>query len=266
MENTVFQPKEKPAALKATVPGEKEGGALWPVASGGAQILPDPNYPLVLDHTHVVAAESFSILRSRLLNVHAKLGTRSVLITSAEAGDGKTLIATNLALSLGQLGSKRILLVDGDLRAASASRLLKLRHLPGLGEFLQNKKSFETVVHPTGFPSLSVTPAGLVPEKSLPEMLEGSRWPEFLELAKQKFDIIVVDCLPVAAPVADLELLMTACDAFLFVVHMRQTHRQGLVRVGRLDQKKFLGVILNNADAIYDYDYNYYYARTQNGK
>jgi hypothetical protein len=47
---------------------------------------------------------------------------------------------------------------------------------------------------------------------------------------------------------------------------MRQTHRQGLVRVGRLDQKKFLGVILNNADAIYDYDYNYYYARAQNGK
>src|SRR5580704_15040275 len=203
VENTVeSQPKLKLTPLKETV-GSANSPKRDGTSAGTAPIQADPNFPLVLDHKHLMATESFSILRSRLLTVHNRIGTRTVLITSSEAGDGKTLIATNLALSLGQLGSKRILLVDGDLRASSASRLLKLWHLPGLGEFLQNKKPFEAVVHPTGFPSLSVTPAGLVPEKSLPEMLEGSRWPEFLEVAKQKFDIIVVDCLPVAAPVAD---------------------------------------------------------------
>ena len=67
-----------------------------------------------------------------------------------------------------------------------------------------------------------------------------------------------MDSLPVSAPVADLELLTAPCDAFLFVVYMRRTQRQALERANkRLDQKKFLGVIINNADEIYDYDYSY---------
>jgi capsular exopolysaccharide synthesis family protein len=216
-----------------------------------------------MDHNHPIAAESFSILRSRLLGVHSKLGTRSVVITSGESGDGKTLVATNLALSLGQLGSKRILFVDGDLRAGVATRVLKMKQLSGLGDYLQGRKTFEAVVHPTEFPSLSVAPTGNVTNKMLPEILEGSRWTEFLEQAKLKYDLIIVDSLPLSAPVADLELLTAPCDAFLFVVYMRRTNRQALQRVtSRLDPKKFLGVIINNADEIYDYDYNYYDVRS----
>jgi Mrp family chromosome partitioning ATPase len=221
--------------------------------AGATQIRNDPDFPLVLDHKHQVATESFSILRSRLLNVHNKLGTRSVVITSGEAGDGKTLVATNLALSLGQLGSKRILFVDGDLRAGTATRVLNLKHLPGLGDFLQGRRSFESVVHVTEFPALSIVPTGLVPSKACPQILEGPKWTEF-----------IVDSLPLSAPVADLELLTAPCDAILFVVYMRQTNRRALQRVtSRLDPKKFLGIIVNNADEIYDYDYNYYTIRSQ---
>ena len=230
---------------------------------GRASKRSDREFPLVMDHNHPIAAESFSILRSRLLGVHSKLGTRSVVITSGESGDGKTLVATNLALSLGQLGSKRILFVDGDLRAGVATRVLKMKQLSGLGDYLQGRKTFEAVVHPTEFPSLSVAPTGNVTNKMLPEILEGSRWTEFLEQAKLKYDLIIVDSLPLSAPVADLELLTAPCDAFLFVVYMRRTNRQALQRVtSRLDPKKFLGVIINNADEIYDYDYNYYDVRS----
>ena len=249
---------------KSTSSTEHSGGKKptaplrWP-ASTGARIQLEANFPLALDHNHVVAAEAFSILRSRLLSVHNRLGIRSVIITSAEAEDGKTLIATNMALSLGQLGSKRVLLVDGDLRVATATRILKLKNLPGLGEFLQDQEPFEAIVHATGFPALSVVPAGLVPDKAMPEVLQGPRWAEFLEQAKQMFDLIVIDSLPVSAPVVDLELSTAACDAFLCVVRIRQTRRQSLNRVkSRLDPKKFLGVILNNADELYDYDYEYY--------
>ncbi len=231
------------------------------VGSHEARIQTRPNFPLVLDNDQAEAREAFCILRSRLLNVHKKLGTRSVLITSAEAGDGKTLVATNLALSLGQLGRKRILLVDGDLRVGTATRLFNLKQRPGICDFLQEDRPLESVLYPTGFAALSVAPAGFVPPKGLPAILESPRWRQFLEHAKENFDLIIVDSSPATVPVADLELLAVPCDAFLAVVRMRQTHRDALKRIGsRLDVNKLLGVILNNnnVDEIYDYHYGDY--------
>ncbi len=268
LENTV----ESQTKLKITALEDKNGGpdgarGIKSSGAGGAKFQGDPNFPLVLDHANQMASESFSILRSRLLSVHSKTGIQSVVITSAEAGDGKTLVAANLALSLGQIGTKRVLLVDADLRAGAATRLLKLKQLPGLGEFLQGRKPFEAVVHPTGFSSLSIAPTGLVTQNTLPQILESPRWSEFIEQAKQKFDLIIVDSLPASAPVADLELLAAHCDAFLFVVQMRQTHRDALKRaVLRLDPKKFLGIVINNAFEIYKYDYDYYRVRSGNLK
>lgn len=268
LENTV----ESQTKLKITPLEDKKGGpdgarGIKAPGSGGAKFQEDPNFPLVLDHTNQMASESFSILRSRLLSVHNKTGIQSIVITSAEAGDGKTLVAANLALSLGQIGTKRVLLIDADLRAGAATRLLKLKQLPGLGEFLQGRRPFDAVVHPTGFSSLSIAPTGLVAQNTLPQILESPRWSEFIEQAKQKFDLIIVDSLPASAPVADLELLAAHCDAFLFVVQMRQTHRDALKRaVLRLDPKKFLGIVINNAFEIYKYDYDYYRVRSGNLK
>lgn len=239
------------------------GGApipTWPEAAEKMQL--DSEFPLVLDPSHTIAAESFGILRSRLLGVHKSLAIQSVVITSAEAGDGKTLVATNLALSLGQLATKRILLVDGDLRLATASRVFKLQRTSGIGEFLQGAP-FESAVRTTEFPALSVASAGLVPRKALPELFQrqSSRWAEFLEQAKRKFDLIIIDTIPISAHVVDWEILTAPCEALLFVVRMRRTNRQALKRAAsRLDQKRLLGVIINNADEIYDYDYGYYYA------
>jgi protein-tyrosine kinase len=225
----------------------------------------DRTFHMSDDHKNPVISESFSILRSRLLGVRRKLGLKSVILTSAEAGDGKTLVATNLAISLGQLGSRRVLLIDGDLRTGEATRILKVRHLPGLADFLQQKKPFEAVVHPTDFPSLSVVPTGLVPKTALAALLEGPRWSEFLEQARQTFDFILVDSLPASAPVADLEPLAEPCEAILIVVRIRHTHREALKRVAaRLDQRKFLGVVINNSNEIYHYDYDYYGLRPDN--
>jgi capsular exopolysaccharide synthesis family protein len=228
-----------------------------------ARIQPGPKFPHVLDDNHIEARESFSILRSRLVNVHKKLGTRSVLITSAEAGDGKTLVATNLALSLAQLNTRRTLLVDGDLRVRAATRIFNSNQSSGIADFLQGKKTLEAVLYPTVYPALSFAPAGFVPNNGLPAILEGPRWREFLEEAKEKFELIIVDSSPASVPVADLELLAMPCDAYLLVVHLRQTHRDALKRVGsRLDMKKLLGVVLNNADRIYGYNYGNYGLRS----
>jgi capsular exopolysaccharide synthesis family protein len=252
------------------ITGRRGNGELPPTQVGcppGVQaIQADANFPVLLpphqsngDYNNLVVSEAFSVLRSRLLSVHNKLGIKSVVITSAESGDGKTLVSTNIAMSLAQLGNKRILLVDGDLRAGDATRILNLKNLPGVADVLLAKKSFEDAIHVVGFPDLSVAPTGVIPKHALPEILEGPRWAEFLEQAKKRFDLIIVDCLPASAPVADLELVTAPCDAILMVVYMRQTHRAALKRArARLDAKKFLGVVINNCDEIYRYDYSYY--------
>jgi capsular exopolysaccharide synthesis family protein len=260
------QPKQMLTSSKDNS-GGKDGASR--AGSTGSSTVPrvEANFPLVVDPSHIEAAQAFSILRSRLLSLHKKAGIRTVIITSSDVGDGKTMVATNLALSLGELGSKRILLVDGDLRAASATKILKMNHLPGMGDFLQGKRQFDAVIHPTQFQNLSVAPTGLVPKNTLPAILEGPHWPEFIEQAKAKFDLIIIDTVPVSAPVADLELLMAPCDGYLLVVHMRQTRRPGLKRVNvRLDAKKCLGAILNNDNELYDYAHEYYYVRPKNPK
>jgi capsular exopolysaccharide synthesis family protein len=224
------------------------------------KIEPHAEYPLVLDHNLVMAAESFGVLRSRVLSVHNNHHLQLFVITSAGAGEGKTLTAVNLALSLGQLGRKRVALVDGDLRASRATSVLRLQGKPGLADYLLERASFAQCMHPTAFPSLWVIPAGDVPEKSLPEILEGPRLKEFRDEVKQNLDIVVVDSLPVGAPVADLELLLSVCDAYLFVVRLHTTSRESLAFAHeRLDRSKLLGLVVNNADEVHPYNYHYYY-------
>lgn len=224
------------------------------------ELRPDLDYPTVLDRSEQRGAEAFGILRSRLLSMHATLGARSVLITSAEIEEGKTLIALNLAISFGQLGQKRVLLVDGDLRRRGISHLLRLEHSMGLNEFLQQGKPFAQVVQRTTFSELSVVPAGNPPAGSLPRVLEGPRWAEFLEQAREQFELIIIDSLPAAAPFADFELLLAPCETALLVVRMRKTTREGIARaMQRIDRKKLLGVLVNDTKSSGYYSYSRYY-------
>jgi capsular exopolysaccharide synthesis family protein len=224
------------------------------------ELRPDPQYPCVLDRSMAVGPESFSILRSRLLNVHASQGTKTVIITSAEPEEGKSLITMNLAMSLGLLGKKRILLVDGDLRKRRVTETLHLHQTQGLSDFLEGTTPFSKVVRATSVPMLFVVSAGHIADGVLPEILEGPRWREFLDTAKEQFDLVLIDSVPSGAPLADFELLMAPCDATLMVVRMRKTTREGLVRaMQRIDEKRLLGIVLNNSDHMQRYKYDGYY-------
>ncbi len=221
-----------------------------------------PSYPLVADPVLVGASEHFSVLRTRLLSAHNRAGVRSVIITSPQKAEGKSLICTNLGIMLGRLGKPRVLMVDGDLRISGMSQLLGLGEALGVGDYLQDKADFGACIRPTQYPSLYIAPAGSVPEDCLPSVLEGTRWPAFIQLAKQEFDLIVIDSVPVTAPIADFELLSGPCDAVLMAVHLRKTTRESLeMAMSRMD-KKLLGVIINNADYEKGSEYySYYYGK-----
>jgi protein-tyrosine kinase len=227
--------------------------------NGQVQFKSDPMYPLALDHSSIAAAEYFGVMRARLVSAHTKSGIRSVLITSPEKEEGKSLVCTNLAISFGRLGRYRVLLVDGDMRVRGVSRLMGMESMPGLAEYLEGKLTFEDSIHATDFPAVSVVSAGNPPEENLPTLLEGPQWTEFLERAKQHFDLVIVDSVPVSAPLADFELMSAACDGVLLVVHMRKTTREALAVTTQRMNRKLLGLVLNNTERQQRFDYYSYY-------
>lgn len=216
--------------------------------------------PLLVDPEQREAAEYFGILRARLLSACNKSDIRSVVITSPQKQDGKSFTSLNLAISLAQLRQMRILLVDGDLRLSGGTRILGLDRSTGLADYLQDSESFEDCVKATTLSHLYVAPAGNVPEDSLPAILEGVRWPEFIQRSKQEFDLVIVDSVPISAPIADFELLLNACDASLLVVHVHKTTREAMDLAANQMQGKLLGVVVNNkevrADSYYQSPYS----------
>jgi capsular exopolysaccharide synthesis family protein len=229
---------------------------LLPSAEAPVEIRSRPGCPLVIDPEQRVAAERFGILRARLLNARAKSAMSSLLVASPQRQDGKSFTSINLAISLAQLQHERILLVDGDLRLQGMSQALKLQKRVGLADFLHHLSPFEECVKPTSLPHLYVTPAGHLLEDSLPGILEGSQWPTFLNQANKQFDFVVVDSVPVLAPIADFQLLLSACDSALLVVHMRKTNRESLNTTAQQIGSKLLGVVVNNTDLSSDSEYH----------
>lgn len=226
------------------------------------KVRADATYPLLVDREQVIASEHFGVLRSRILALQAKSRIHSLIITSAQKGEGKSLVSLNLALSLAQLERHRILLVDGDLRVKGVSELLGLLEEPGLSDFLRGKAAFESCIRATTVGSLCVTAAGTQAEEYLPAILEGSRWPEFLERAKGVADLVIVDSVPVAAPIADFELLSAPCDASVLIVHLRKTVREALSLTLQQMNSKLIGVVVNNQEPRTGFDYySYYYGK-----
>jgi capsular exopolysaccharide synthesis family protein len=217
-------------------------------------------YPLLIDPEHKDAAEYFGILRTRLLNARAKSGLCSVLVTSAQKQEGKSLVCMNLAISLAQLGRDQILLVDGDLRRKGITELLGLHQGAGLGDFLQDRTSFDACVRKTSLPHLYITSAGEITEESVPAALEGSRWIEFVDLAKRDFGLIVVDSVPITAPIADFELMFAGCDSALLVVRLRKAKWEALELASARMNGKLLGVVVNNSEPSADLEHYSYRA------
>lgn len=208
-------------------------------------VSPTACYPLLNDTTEI--KEHFAIVRARLLNERVKSGISSVLISSALRQEGKSFTALNLAMSLAKLEKGRVLLVDADLRMRTMSKVLRTPESVGLSNFLRDRLAFAACVRRTTVPGLYVVPAGTVSPQLLPGILEGARLPDFMRSAKQDFDMVVVDSVPASVPLADFELLLSACDGVILVARLRKTTPEALERAVGKSHSKLLAVIANNA-------------------
>lgn len=205
------------------------------------------------------AVEAYRTLRTRLVKQQTKNGTRSLVISSASQGEGKTLTAFNLALCYANIQNWPVLAVDADLRTRGLSRLMGDPDSPGLAGILEGACDAQSAVLGTDVPSLYVLPAGET-NASPSELFSGANWKEFMGWAAETFRMVIVDSPP-ALNLADFELIMARCESTILVVRARATARESLAKVlSQVDPKKLAGVVLNAAEdgPGVGYGYRYY--------
>ncbi len=170
-----------------------------------------------------------------------------VLITSPSRGDGKSTIASNLAVSLAQL-HKRVLLVDADLRSQSQAKIFGIGNATGLGTLLEADVSIPiTAIHHTGTPSLDVIPGGPL-TRNPSELLNSERFIDLMGDLAERYDYVLVDSPPTVS-FTDARTISASSDLTMMVVRANQLNRRlfqiacdGLTTVGA----NLCGLILNS--------------------
>jgi capsular exopolysaccharide synthesis family protein len=201
-----------------------------------------------------LAAEQYRSLRARIRRAEAGKSVRTILITSPAKGDGKSLTAANLALTMAQEFQQRVLLLDCDLRRPTIHLLFNLTGSPGLADVLMGAAELEQALVTLPEYNLTVLPAG-VPPNHPTELLGSVNMRRLLDGLRARFDKILIDTPPVA-PLADTHVVAPLADSVLMVVRAGVTPRPAIERaLSGLELPKVLGLVLNESDApSTDYD------------
>ena len=193
-----------------------------------------------------LAAEQYRSLRTRIKRAENGRAVRAILITSPNKGDGKSLTAANLAITMAQEFQQRVLLVDADLRRPTVHRLFGVPEAPGLADVLMGAAELDQALLHVPDHHLTLLPAGSVPSHPA-ELLGSASMRRVLDSLRTRFDRILIDMPPVA-PLADLHIVAPMADAVLMIVRAGVTPKPAIERaLSGLDMSKVLGLVLNEA-------------------
>ena len=243
---------------------------------------------MVHDAPNSRTAEAFRVLQAKLPFLNPGDTVKTILVTSATRGEGKSTISSNLAVALAQRGN-RVLLIDADMRRPSQHNTFPREQLlpvadrtdietselpvpladirkPGLSEALIHLNSengydvLHATVKQTGIPNLYLIPSGTVPPNPI-ALLNSEMMTEWLELAKSEYDVIVIDSPPVRA-VADPMILANIVDAIVYVFDITKTRRfdilTGIRHLTEAFPTKGVGVLCNMINPKHAKSYGYY--------
>jgi capsular exopolysaccharide synthesis family protein len=192
-------------------------------------------------------AEQFRMLRSRIDSLSAESMLKTIAITSANAGEGKSNVAINLAVVTSMGVDQRILLVDCDMRRPMIHRSLGVDPQVGLAEVLLGRASADDAILKVEGTNLDLLGVRLQPPN--PSELLGSR--EMRDLVEElagRYDRIILDT-PATLGLPDSKIVAGLCDAYLMVVRAGETAREEVeAALEVLDRRRALGLVLNGAE------------------
>lgn len=245
----VDQDQENRSGSKAVVKQEHE-----------AQNASEATDLLTLYNPNSVASESFKTIRTSLLLSFPEAPPGTILVTSSRPGEGKTFVATNLAISLAQL-DRKVVLVDADMRNPRVHRIWRMRNDTGLSRFLTSDIAPGEVTRPSKIKGLSLITSGTKTPRPA-ELLSSKRLDQLLELLRGQYDHVIVDSPPIM-PVADSLILSARMQCVVFVIHGGVTPRD-VVNMAKQKLAKsdavMAGVVLNHIDLTDPYYYYSYYS------
>ncbi len=196
----------------------------------------------------VDGADRLKMLRTQILNTMSDQGRTSIIVTSANPGEGKTLTAINLAISFSHQMNKTVLLVDGDIRKPTIHKYLGLQDGPGLSDYLIGKAEIADVLINPGMDRIVILPGGR-PLFNSAELIDSPRMKTLLKEIKGRYQerFIIFDTAPVLTS-ADPLVFANFIDGILFVVEAEKTKREELKRaLDLMRDKPIIGMVFNKA-------------------
>jgi succinoglycan biosynthesis transport protein ExoP len=204
--------------------------------------------------------EAFRGIRLNIVHSYGAAGPVMLTISSPSPGDGKSLVASNLALSFAEAGYKT-LLIDGDIRRGELHRMFRAERIPGLLDYLMKSATLEQILRQTSKRNLTLLPCGTRRQHG-PELLGSALMNELMAELKTRYSVIIVDSPPLGAGI-DPFVLGTATGNMLLVLRSGETNREmAEAKLKVLDRLpiRILGAVLNDirAGGVYQY-YGYVY-------
>ena len=211
---------------------------------------------LVLDNRLVsffepssMAAEQYRRLRTYVIRPGMENSPKTILVTSAMAGEGKSLIAINLAIIIAIELHSNALIVDCDLRNPSLSRWFGFQEKRGLSDYLLGEAELPDLLVKTSVDKLSILPGGTLQDNPV-ELIGSNRMKSLVQDLKARYDdrYIILDSSPLLAT-TEPSVLNEMVDGILFVIKSGDTPRESIQQALKsLDKKKIIGVVLNSLE------------------
>lgn len=190
-------------------------------------------------------AEQFRLVRTNIQYSSENKGISSIMVASADPGEGKSTVAANLAIVFAQQRHKT-LLIDADLRKPSVHFTFRTENKHGLADILMDNVPFRKAVTPTRIPNLSLLTSGSV-LSNYPELVSLQEMDDLLKNLKREFDYIIFDTPPILEA-ADGQIIGNKCDGVIFVLDRGKTRKkkaQMAIQMLENTGSNILGVIVN---------------------
>jgi capsular exopolysaccharide synthesis family protein len=169
-------------------------------------------------------AEQFRTLRNSVVALNPEGAPRTIVMTSALRGEGKSVATANLGLALAEMPGTQVLLIDANMHSPALEDYLGLPRRQGLSELMSGRLSMDHAIRATSAAGVSVLGAGALP-KNPSELLASERMKTLLHTLKRRYSYVVLDT-PEATTTSDASLLGAVADGIILVVRLVTTPRQ----------------------------------------